>query len=234
MTVNGSGNANEATRSTGPSGAWAAMPSSRSSMIACTRGRKASMRRTGERGGDEATQAGVIGRIDVEHVSGERRAREGPLPPRRCRWPARPACPWRAAGRSAPLVRLVVAERPARRRDHRPASPHAPDHGRGPPRTTGTGRPCHRHPTLRAPGPSRSQEPFFVGACELSNDDPSSYPMRYVGASSGPRRTRDHSSYRGWAWSSSSGRRFCAVLATRWRCRAPRCDDDRVGRPPPS
>ena len=45
MTVNGNGNANDATRSTGPSGPWAAMPSSRSSTMACTCWRRRSMRR---------------------------------------------------------------------------------------------------------------------------------------------------------------------------------------------
>ena len=74
ITVNGSGNAKPATRSTTPSHRGSCRSSSRPSTIARTRCSSAVDPAPAERGHRQPAQPGVVGRVDGEHVPGQRRA----------------------------------------------------------------------------------------------------------------------------------------------------------------
>ena len=104
----------------------------------------------GERRASPAAAAGC-GRAGRRRAcAGPARARAGPRRrPRRC-GPARRACPWTAAGRSAPPWPRR-GRRPATPGARRPAAPRAPGRRRAPARTAGTGRRGRGHPTRRAP-----------------------------------------------------------------------------------
>ena len=125
----------------------------------------------GERSGDEATQAGVIGRIDVEHVASERR----PGKALRDDLGAGGERGLHVLGEPRVVQRgpsLVVADHQPRRmtvgqrhRMHRTTRANLREQAE-------TGRPGRRRPTPRAPRSVAVTEPFFVEACELSNNPP--------------------------------------------------------------